>query len=62
LEFAFAYAPLGQDDEVFQSLEKAYDHHVPLLVRIQQDTDLNSLHGDPRYQALVKRIGLPASF
>jgi TolB-like protein/DNA-binding winged helix-turn-helix (wHTH) protein len=62
LEFAFAYARLGQDDEVFQWLEKAYDDHVPLLVRIQQDTDLNSLHGDPRYQALVKRIGLPSSF
>jgi hypothetical protein len=62
LEFAFAYARLGQEDEVFQWLEKAYDDHVPLLVRIQQDTDLNSLHGDSRYQALVKRIGLPSSF
>src|ERR1700722_4038216 len=62
LEFASAYARLGQNDEVFQWLEKAYDDHVPLLVRIQQDSDLNSLHGDPRYQNLVKRIGLPASF
>jgi TolB-like protein/DNA-binding winged helix-turn-helix (wHTH) protein/Tfp pilus assembly protein PilF len=62
LEFAFAYARLGQHDEVFHWLEKAYDDHVPLLVRIQQDSDLNSLHGDPRYQALVKRIGLPSSF
>jgi TolB-like protein/DNA-binding winged helix-turn-helix (wHTH) protein/Tfp pilus assembly protein PilF len=62
LEFAFAYARLGQNDEVFQWLEKAYDEHVPLLVRIQQDSDLNSSHGDPRYQAFVKRIGLPSSF
>ena len=62
LEFASAYARLGQNDEVFQWLEKAYGDHVPLLVRIQQDPDLNSLHGDTRYQALVKRIGLPSSF
>jgi tetratricopeptide (TPR) repeat protein len=62
LEFASAYARLGQKNEVFQWLEKAYDDHVPKLVRIQQDSDLNSLHGDPRFQALVKRIGLPPAF
>jgi TolB-like protein/DNA-binding winged helix-turn-helix (wHTH) protein/Tfp pilus assembly protein PilF len=62
LEFASACARLGQNDEVFRWLEKAFDDHVPLLVRIQQDPDLNSLHSDPRYQVLIKRIGLPASF
>lgn len=62
LEFASAYARLGQNDEVFQWLEKAYDDHVPKLVRIQHNTDLNSVHDDPRYQDLVKRIGLPSSF
>jgi TolB-like protein/DNA-binding winged helix-turn-helix (wHTH) protein len=62
LEFASAYARLGQNDEAFQWLEKAYDDHVPKLVRIQHNIDLNSVHDDPRYQALVKRIGLPASF
>jgi hypothetical protein len=61
LEFASAYARLGQNYEAFQWLEKAYDDHVPKLVRIQQDPDLNSLHSDPRFQALVKRIGLPSS-
>lgn len=62
LEFASAYARLGQNDEVFQWLEKAYDDHVPKLVRIQHNIDLNSVHDDPRYQDLVKRIGLPSSF
>jgi TolB-like protein/DNA-binding winged helix-turn-helix (wHTH) protein/Tfp pilus assembly protein PilF len=62
LEFASAYARLGQKDEVFRWLEKAYDDHVPKLVRIQHNIDLNSVHDDPRYQDLVKRIGLPASF
>lgn len=62
LEVAFVFARLGQDDEAFRWLDKAYDDHVPMLVRIQQASDLNRLHGDPRYQALIKRIGLPAAF
>ena len=59
LEFAFVYARLGQKDEAFRWLDKAYDDHVPWLVRIHQHSDLDSLRGDPRYEALIKRIGLP---
>jgi TolB-like protein/DNA-binding winged helix-turn-helix (wHTH) protein/thioredoxin-like negative regulator of GroEL len=59
MEMASAYARLGQDDEAIRWLEKAYDDHVPALVRIQRDLDLNRLHRDPRFLALVKRIGLP---
>jgi TolB-like protein len=59
LEFAFAYARLGQDDQAFRWLDKAYDDHVPGLVWLQQNSDLNRLHGDPRYRALIRRIGLP---
>jgi tetratricopeptide (TPR) repeat protein len=59
LEFAFAYARLGQNDEAFRWLDKAYDDHVPGLIWLQQNSELNRLRVDPRYQALVKRIGLP---
>jgi len=59
LEFAFAYARLGQKEEAFRWLERAYDDHVPWLVRIHQHSDLDPLRGDPRYEALIKRIGLP---
>ncbi len=59
LDFAFAYARLGQDDQAFRWLDKAYDDHVPGLVWLQQNSDLNRLRGYPRYQALIKRIGLP---
>jgi TolB-like protein/DNA-binding winged helix-turn-helix (wHTH) protein/tetratricopeptide (TPR) repeat protein len=59
LEFAFVYARLGQKDEAFRWLDKAYDDHVPWLVRIHQHSELDPLRGDPRYRALVKRIGLP---
>jgi TolB-like protein/DNA-binding winged helix-turn-helix (wHTH) protein/Tfp pilus assembly protein PilF len=59
MEMASAYARVGQDDEAILWLEKAYDDHVPVLVRIQRELDLNRLHRDPRFRALVKRIGLP---
>jgi TolB-like protein/DNA-binding winged helix-turn-helix (wHTH) protein/Tfp pilus assembly protein PilF len=62
LEFASAYARLGQADETFRWLEKAYDDHVPWLIFIQHDGSLKRWHGDPRYQSLVKRIGLPAAY
>jgi hypothetical protein len=59
LDFAFAYARLGQDDEAFRWLDKAYDDHVPGLIWLQQNSDLNRLRGDSRFQVLIKRIGLP---
>jgi TolB-like protein/Tfp pilus assembly protein PilF len=59
LDFAFAYARLGQDDEAFRWLDKACDDHVPGLVWLQQKSELNRLRGDSRFQALIKRIGLP---
>ena len=59
LEFAFAYARLGQNDEAFRWLDKAYDDHVPGLIWLQQNSELNRLRGDPRFRALVTRIGLP---
>ena len=59
MEFAFAYARLEQKDEAFRWLDKAYDEHAPWLILIGRHTDLDSLRGDPRYDALVKRVGLP---
>jgi TolB-like protein/DNA-binding winged helix-turn-helix (wHTH) protein/Tfp pilus assembly protein PilF len=59
LDFAFAYARLGQDDEAFRWLDKACDDHVPGLVWLRQKSELNRLRGDSRFQALIKRIGLP---
>jgi len=62
LEFASAYFRLGQYEEAMQWLNKAYEERVPLIILIQQGEGLKRLGGDPRYQALVKRIGLPPAF
>ena len=54
---ADAYANLGEKDKAFIWLNKAVDEHSPLF--INSDTDLDSLHDDPRYTAILQRMGLP---
>jgi serine/threonine protein kinase/tetratricopeptide (TPR) repeat protein len=45
----------GQRDEALSLLSEAVDHGLAprIDLRIDQDSDLNSLHGDPRFVALV---------
>ena len=45
----------GQRDEAFSLLREAVDHGLPGYVEldIDKDPDLKSLHGDPRFDALV---------
>ncbi len=58
-ELAQLSAVLGRRDEAVRYLREALDQRLPDLVFLKQDPYFNSLHSDPRYQALVKRIGLP---
>jgi len=58
-DVATAYAILGERDEAFQWLEKAYATHNTGLVSIKSHAGFDTLHSDPRYAALLKRIGLP---
>ena len=45
----------GQRDKAFSLLRGAVDHGLPrnALMGIEEDPDLKSLHGDPRFDALV---------
>ena len=45
----------GQRDQAFSLLHEAVDHGLPgyALTGMEQDPDLKSLHGDPRFAALV---------
>ena len=61
LYFATMYARLGRKDEALHYLEQAYDEHVPWLILVQSEPDFDSLHSDRRYQAIVKKLGLPPS-
>ena len=56
---AAIHAALGDREQAFQSLEKAYDDRSSWLSRIKVDPVFDSLHSDPRFTNLVQRIGLP---
>jgi TolB-like protein/DNA-binding winged helix-turn-helix (wHTH) protein len=59
LEFANAYACLERKAEALHYLEEAYRHREPWLVNLQSDPNFDLLHSHPRYQAIVKKMGLP---
>lgn len=53
------YSRLGQKDEAFEWLEKAYAHHDDGLVRLKEELGYDNLRADPRYADLLRRVGLP---
>jgi serine/threonine protein kinase/tetratricopeptide (TPR) repeat protein len=58
-EIALIYSELGEKDEAFAWLEKAYEERYPWLIHLNVDPRLDSLRSDPRFQDLVRRVGLP---
>lgn len=57
--FAALYAQLGDKDQAFSWLEKAYQERAPWLTYIKTDPQFDNLHSDPRFNELLKKIGLP---
>jgi TolB-like protein/Tfp pilus assembly protein PilF len=57
-EFAQINARLGNRDEAFRWLEKLYDGHSGWIVKLGVDPELDNLHSDPRFQDLLRRMGL----
>jgi eukaryotic-like serine/threonine-protein kinase len=57
--FARLYARLDENDQAFEWLEKAYQerHHSMAFMRVEPGLD--SLHADPRFHELLRRLGLP---
>jgi len=53
------YAGLGEKDEAFRLLEKAYDQHSPDIVFLAVDPFWYGMRSDPRYGDLLRRVGLP---
>jgi tetratricopeptide (TPR) repeat protein len=48
--------------ETLQLLEDAYRERAPRLVFLQNEPVFDFLHSEPRYQALVKKMGLPSAY
>jgi eukaryotic-like serine/threonine-protein kinase len=57
---ALVYAGLGEKDQAFTWLEKAYEERGFAITQgFKRDPRWDSLRSDPRYANLLRRIGLP---
>jgi len=53
------YIALGEKDAAFAWLQKAYEQHSPGVLALAHDPDYDPVRSDPRFQDLVRRVGLP---
>jgi TolB-like protein/DNA-binding winged helix-turn-helix (wHTH) protein len=58
LYIALFHVRLGEFDAAFQSLESAYTKHETELIFLKVDPQWDSVRSDPRFQSLLRRIGL----
>jgi tetratricopeptide (TPR) repeat protein len=56
---AYDYAALGDKDQTFYWLEKAYSEKAGGLQYVKVAKQMDPLRSDPRYIDLLKRMGLP---
>jgi serine/threonine protein kinase/Tfp pilus assembly protein PilF len=57
-QIAEVYGARGEVDHAFDWLERAYAQRDPGLTEMKPSSRLRSLHGDPRWGAFLKKIGL----
>ncbi len=55
---ALVYEGLGEKDQAFTWLEKAYEEHAFKMAWLKVDPQWDSLRSDPRFADLVRRMGL----
>jgi TolB-like protein/Flp pilus assembly protein TadD len=58
-ELAILYVALGDKEGAFALLEKAYGDHDLQMQFLKVDPEYDSVRDDPRFQDLVRRVGLP---
>jgi len=59
--YSIAYAHTGRKDEAFAWLEKAYEQRdgYPYMINTAVDPAFEPLRSDPRFDAFLRRAGLP---
>ena len=58
LDIAAIYTRLGEENQAFDWLEKAYEERFSLLPWLKLDPRLDSLRPEPRFKELLKKVGL----
>jgi len=56
---AEACARIGDIECAFKWLEKGFEERDDLMINLKVEPVLESLHADPRFQDLVRRVGIP---
>jgi eukaryotic-like serine/threonine-protein kinase len=59
VDIALIHAGLGEKDQAFNWLEKAYGGHSSRLTQLNMDPRIDTLRADPRFDDLLRRMGLP---
>jgi TolB-like protein/DNA-binding winged helix-turn-helix (wHTH) protein len=54
-----AYARLGEKEKAMVSLERNFEKRAPLVTLLKVDPALDTLHSDPRFEDLLRRMNLP---
>ena len=57
--FAGIHAGLGEDERAIEYLEKSYEEHSHWLIYLHIDPSMDGLRSNPRFQDLLRRVGLP---
>jgi len=57
--FVFVYIGLGDKDQAFDWLEKAYTEHSYNMAYLKAFPMNDPLRSDPKFDDLLRRIGLP---
>jgi hypothetical protein len=57
--FAIVHMGLNENDQAFELLNKAWDERYWMMGWLKVDPFFDSLRPDPRFTALVRRIGFP---
>ena len=61
IQKAWLYSRLGERSEALACLEKAFQEREPLMELSSVDRAWDFLRSDPRFQALLEKMGLPAN-
>ncbi len=56
--FALIYVGLGEKSEAFAWLERAFEEHSPMMAWLEVDPRFDGLRQEPRFQNLIRRVGL----
>jgi len=57
--FAGIYIGLGENGHAMECLEKSYEEHSHWLLYLHIDPSMDGLRDNPRFQNLLRRVGLP---